>query len=194
MNTMKSILLPVFAVSLFIQPAIAADKFLLDPGHASVMFGVSHLGFSKTFGRFNKIEGAFTLDDKTPENSSVVVSIDPASLDTNHAKRDDHLRGADFFDVTKYPTMTYKSTSIKRTGDKTALVTGDLTLRGVTKPVPLEVTLINAGPNPMDKTKIVAGFSARGTLKRTDFGMGYAAPVLGDDVEIIIEVDAIKQP
>jgi len=194
MNTMKSILLPVFAAALFIQPAMAADKFLLDPGHASVMFGVSHLGFSKTFGRFNKIEGAFTLDDKTPENSSVVVSIDPASLDTNHAKRDDHLRGADFFDVTKFPTMTYKSTLVKRTGDKTALVTGDLTLRGVTKPVPLEVTLINTGPNPMDKTKIVAGFSARGTLKRTEFGMGYAAPVLGDDVEIIIEVDAIKQP
>jgi len=194
MDAMKSIVLPVFAVALFIQPAIAADKFLLDPGHASVMFGVSHLGFSKTFGRFNKIEGAFTLDDKTPENSSVVVSIDPASLDTNHAKRDEHLRGADFFDVMKYPTMTYKSTSVKRTSDKTALVTGDLTLRGVTKPVPLEVTLINTGPNPMDKTKIVAGFSARGTLKRTEFGMGYAAPVLGDDVEIIIEVDAIKQP
>ncbi len=194
MITAKAILLPVFAAALFIQPASAADKFLLDPGHASVMFGVSHLGFSKTFGRFNKIEGAFTLDADAPENSSVVVSIDPASLDTNHAKRDEHLRGADFFDVTKFPTLTYKSTSVKRTGDKTALVTGDLTLHGVTKPVPLEVTLVNTGPNPMDKTKIIAGFSARGTLKRTDFGMGYAAPVLGDDVEIIIEVDAIKQP
>ena len=194
MSIAKTVFLPVFMAALFLQPAMAADKFLLDPGHASVMFGVSHLGFSKTFGRFNKIEGAFTLDADAPENSSVVVSIDPASLDTNHAKRDEHLRGADFFDVTKFPTLTYKSTSVKRTGDKTALVTGELTLRGVTKPVPLEVTLVNTGPNPMDKTKTVAGFSARGTLKRTDFGMGYAAPVLGDDVEIIIEVDAIKQP
>lgn len=194
MRIVKAVLLPAVAAILFNQPAIAADKFLLDPAHASILFGVSHLGFSKTFGRFNSVEGAFTIDADAPENSSVVVSIVAASLDTNHLKRDEHLRGADFFDVTKYPTLTYKSTSVKRTGDKTALVTGDLTLHGVTKPVPLQVTLVNSGPNPMDKTKTVAGFSARGTLKRTDFGMGYAAPVLGDEVEIIIEVDAIKQP
>lgn len=174
--------------------ANAAEKFLLDSTHASVLFGVSHLGFSKTFGRFNTVEGAFTLDADTPEKSSVVVTIDAASLDTNHAKRDEHLRGAEFFDVAQFPNLTYKSTSVKRTGEKTATVTGDLTMHGVTKPVPLEVTLVNTGPNPMDNTKIVAGFSARGTLKRSDFGMAYATPVLGDDVEIIIEVDAIKQP
>lgn len=176
--------------------ANAADKFLLDPAHASVLFGVSHLGFSKTFGRFNKVEGAFTLDADAPEKSSVVVTMDAASLDTNHEKRDEHLRGKDFFDVAQFPALTYKSTSVKLTGEKTAIVTGDLTMHGVTKSVPLDVTLVNVGPNPMDptKTKIVAGFSARGTLKRSEFGMGYAAPVLGDDVEIIIEVDAIKQP
>jgi polyisoprenoid-binding protein YceI len=176
--------------------ANAADKFLLDPTHASVLFGVSHLGFSKTFGRFNKVEGAFTLDADAPEKSSVVVTMDAASLDTNHEKRDEHLRGKDFFDVAQFPALTYKSTSVKLTGEKTAIVTGDLTMHGVTKSVPLDVTLVNVGPNPMDpaKTKIVAGFSARGTLKRSEFGMGYAAPVLGDDVEIIIEVDAIKQP
>lgn len=176
------------------QSAGAAEKYQLDPAHASVLFGVSHLGFSKTFGRFNTIEGVFDLDPASPEKSSVEVTIDAASLDTNHAKRDEHLRGKDFFNVAEFPKLTYKSTSVKLTGEKTAVVTGDLTLHGVTKPVPLEVTLVNQGPNPMDKTRIVAGFSARGTLKRSDFGMGYAAPVLGDDVEIIIEVDAIKQP
>jgi len=186
----------IFALAALAQPAQAADKFLLDPTHASILFGVSHLGFSKTFGRFNTMEGAFTLDADAPEKSSVVVTIDAASLDTNHAKRDEHLRGGDFFDVTKYPTLIYKSTSVKQTGEKTAIVTGDLTMHGVTKPVPLDVTLVNAGPNPMDptKTKIVAGFSARGTLKRSEFGMAYGTPLLGDDVEIIIEVDAIKQP
>lgn len=176
------------------QPAGATEKYQLDPTHASVLFGVSHLGFSKTFGRFNTIEGVFELDQASPEKSTVQVTIDAASLDTNHAKRDEHLRGKDFFNVAEFPTLTYKSTSVKLTGEKTAVVTGDLTLHGVTKPVPLEVALVNQGPNPMDKTKTVAGFSARGTLKRSDFGMGYAAPVLGDEVEIIIEVDAIRQP
>ena len=186
----------VVAMAGLVPPANAADKFLLDSTHASVLFGVSHLGFSKTFGRFNTVEGAFTLDAEAPEKSSVVVTMDAASLDTNHEKRDEHLRGPEFFDVAKFPVLTYKSTSVKLTGEKTATVTGDLTMHGVTKSVPLDVTLVNVGPNPMDptKTKIVAGFSARGTLKRSEFGMGYAAPVLGDDVEIIIEVDAIKQP
>ncbi|MFZ5930187.1 MAG: YceI family protein [Pseudomonadota bacterium] len=186
----------IVAMAALALPANAADKFLLDPTHASVLFGVSHLGFSKTFGRFNKVEGAFTLDADAPEKSSVVVTMDAASLDTNHEKRDEHLRGKDFFDVAQFPVLTYKSTSVKLTGEKTAIVTGDLTMHGVTKSVPLDVTLVNVGPNPMDptKTKIVAGFSARGTLKRSEFGMGYAAPLLGDDVEIIIEVDAIKQP
>ncbi len=182
------------AVAGMALPANAAENFLLDPAHASVLFGVSHLGFSKTFGRFNTVEGAFTLDAEAPEKSSVVVTMDAASLDTNHEKRDEHLRGKDFFDVSQFPTLTYKSTSVKRTGDRTATVMGDLTMHGVTKSVPLEVTLVNTGPNPMDKTKTVAGFSARGTLKRSEFGMAYATPVLGDDVEIIIEVDAIKQP
>lgn len=196
MRTVTATIIAAGAVisSISIQPAKAAEKFILDPTHASVLFGVSHLGFSKTFGRFNTVEGVFSLDPEAPDKSSVEVTMDAASLDTNHAKRDEHLRGPDFFDVTKYPTLTYKSTSVKSTGPKTAIVTGDLTLHGVTKPVPLQVTLVNTGVHPMDKTKTVAGFSARGTLKRTDFGMGYAAPVLGDEVEIIIEVDAIKQP
>lgn len=189
-----------FAVAVMLagltNPANSAERFLLDPGHASVLFGVSHLGFSKTFGRFNKVEGAFVLDVDAPEKSSAVVTIDAASLDTNHEERDEHLRGPEFFDVAQFPTLIYKSTSVKQTGEKTAIVTGDLTMHGVTKSVPLDVTLVNVGPNPMDptKTKIVAGFSARGTLKRSEFGMAYGTPLLGDDVEIIIEVDAIKQP
>lgn len=178
----------------FAQTVQAAEKFLLDPTHASVLFGISHLGFSINYGRFNTVEGAFTLDKEAPEKSSVVVTIDAASLDTSHEKRDEHLRGPDFFDVTKYPTLVYKSTSVKLTGEKTAVVTGDLSLHGVTKPVPLNVTLLSTGPHPRDATKTVAGFSARGTLKRSDFGMAYGTPLVGDEVEIIISLEAIKQP
>lgn len=184
----------VAAMAIKVIPAQAADKYLLDPSHTTVMFGVSHLGFSKHLGRFNKVEGAFTLDAAAPEKSSVAVTIDAASIDTNDAKRDEHLRNKDFFDVATYPTLTYKSTAVKKTGENTATVTGDLTLHGVTKPVTLEVTLAKAGPHPVDNTKIMAGFSARGTLKRSDFGMTYGLPVLGDEVELIIETEAIKQP
>ena len=197
MNNLKAMILSAggaMAVAGLILPANAAEQFLVDPAHASVLFSVSHLGFSHTYGRFNTVEGAITLDAEVPEKSSVVVSIDAASLDTNHAKRDEHLRGKDFFDVTQFPTLKYKSTSVTVTGDKKATVIGDLTMHGVTKSVPLEVTLINSGPHPMDKTKTLAGISARGTLKRTEFGMGYAAPLLGDEVQLIIEVDAIRQP
>lgn len=175
-------------------PAGAADKFLLDPTHASVLFSISHLGFSKTYGRFNTVEGAFTLDADAPEKSSVVVTMDAASIDTNHKERDEHLRGKDFFDTAQYPNLTYKSTSVKRTGENSATVTGDLTMHGVTKPVPLEVTLNKTGPHPRDATKTVAGFSARGALKRSEFGMAYGVPMLGDEVELIIDVETVKQP
>jgi polyisoprenoid-binding protein YceI len=194
MNMKVTILATSVALAGVALPANAAEKFLLDKTHTSVLFGLSHLGFSKSFGRFNTIEGALTLDAEAPEKSSVVVTIDAASIDTNHKERDDHLRGKDFFDVAQFPTLSYKSTSVKLTGEKTATVTGDLTMHGVTRPVPLEVTLVKTGPHPRDATKTVAGFSARGTLKRTDFGMAYGAPVLGDEIELIIEAETIKQP
>ncbi len=182
------------AVAGLTLPAYAADKFLLDASHASVLFSLSHLGFSKTYGRFNSVEGAFTLDADAPEKSSVVVTLDAASIDTNHKERDEHLRGKDFFDTAQYPNLIYKSTSVTRTGENSATVTGDLTMHGVTKPVPLEVTLNKTGPHPRDATKTVAGFSARGALKRSDFGMTYGVPVLGDEVELIIDVETVKSP
>lgn len=194
MLNMARIIVTSAIMAAFAQPAQAAETFVLDPTHTSILFAVPHLGFSKVYGRFNTMEGTFTLDAEAPEKSSVVVTIDAASLDTNDKERDKHMRGEDFFDVARYPTLSYKSTEVKLEGDKAATVTGDLTMHGVTKPVPLKVTLVGTGPHPMDKAKTIAGFSARGTLKRSDFGMGYGVPVLGDDVELIIEVEAIRQP
>lgn len=184
----------VIAMAGIILPAQAADKYLLDPTHTSVLFSISHLGFSHSYGRFNTVEGALTLDAGAPEKSSVVIAIDAASIDTNNAKRDEHLRGKDFFDTAQFPSLVYKSTSVKQTSENTAAMTGDLTMHGVTKSVPLEVTLVKTGPHPRDASVTVAGFSARGMLKRSEFGMAYGAPVLGDEVELIIEVEAVKQP
>lgn len=184
----------VAALAASAAPAQAADHYLLDPTHTTVMFSVNHMGFSKVYGRFDKVEGAFTLDQAAPETSSVVVTIDAASIDTDQAKRDDHLRGKDFFEVATFPRLLFKSTAVKKTGDKTATMTGDLTLHGVTKPVSLSVTLTGTGPHPVDQTKTIAGFSARGVLKRSDFGMNYGAPVLGDEIELIIETESIRQP
>jgi len=181
------------ALAAITTPALAADHYLLDPNHTTVMFSVNHMGFSKVYGRFDKVEGAFTLDQAAPEKSSVVVTIDAASIDTNQAKRDDHLRSKDFFEAAAFPQLIFKSTSVKKTGEKTATMTGDLTLHGVTKPVSLSVTLTGAGPHPVDQTKTIAGFSARGTLKRSDFGMTYGVPVVGDEIELIIETESIRQ-
>lgn len=172
----------------------APEQFVFDDTHTDILFAVSHLGFSKTYGRFNRSEGLITLDASNPENSSVEVTIDASSIDSNLQKRDDHLRGGDFFNVATHPTITYKSTEISVTGENTAMVTGDLTMLGVTKPVTLDVTLNKAGPSPAAPDKTVAGFSATATLKRSDFGMTYGLPVLGDEVEMIFEIEAFKQP
>lgn len=178
-----------------INPASAAtETYVFDETHTDILFAVSHLGFSKTWGRFNSSNGTVMIDPDALESSTVEIVIDATSIDTNHEERDDHLRGKDFFDVETYPTISYKSTSVEQTGDKTATVTGDLTMHGVTRPVALDVTLNNVGPNPFDKEKTVAGFSASATILRSDFGMSFGVPVLGDEVQMVFEIDAIKQP
>lgn len=176
-------------------PASAeTETFVFDETHTDILFAVSHLGFSNTWGRFNSSEGTVMIDPDAPENATVEITIDAASIDTNHAKRDAHLRGEDFFDVETFPTISYQSTSVETTGENTAIVTGDLTLHGVTRPVALDVTLIKMGPSPAAPDKTIAGFSARTAIKRSDFGMSYGTPVLGDEVQLIFEIDAIKQP
>ena len=172
---------------------LLADPYVIDPGHTHVGFKVTHLGFSETYGTFNNVSGIYDLDKDNPEKSSVDVDIKTASIDTNHEKRDEHLRGPDFFNVEKFPDMTFKSTKVEQTGDKTAKVTGDLTLHGVTKPVTLDVTLLAAGPYPMDKSITVAGFNATTTIKRSDFGMTTYVPMISDEVEITISTEARKK-
>lgn len=174
--------------------ASAADVYRLDPGHTDIVFRVSHFGFSDTIGRFNEAEGTITMDDADIGSSSIELSIDAASIDTNHAERDAHLRSPDFFNVEEYPTITFESTAIEPTGDDTAEVTGDLTMHGVTRPVTFDVTLnkVAAHPVPSYDGVMTAGFSARGSLKRSDFGIDTFVPAVGDEVEIILEIEALR--
>ena len=177
------------ALPMTVQAAPVAYK--LDPAHTAVVFIVDHLGFSKAVGSFNTVAGELSFDKDAADKSSLSVTIDTASVDTNHAKRDEHLKSPDFFNVKEFPKMTFKSTKIEKTGDKTGKLHGDLTLLGVTKPVVLDVTFNKDGVSPASKLDTV-GFSARGTIKRSDFGMKYGVPNIGDDIQIIIESEAVK--
>lgn len=177
---------PVFAASA--EP----EKYTFDPAHTQVMFSVSHLGMSYSHGRFAKFDGYFTFDVKNPEASDIDVTVDATSIDMGSKEWEDHIRGTDFLNTEKFPTMTFKSNSVKSTGEKTGTVTGNLTLLGVTRPVTLDVTYNKSGRHPYMKN-FVAGFSISGKIKRSEFGMAKHIPDVGDEVNIMIEVEGIRQ-
>lgn len=166
-------------------------KFDEQGQHQFVMFKISHLGYSWLYGRFNDFSGEFKLDAENPQNSSVTATIQTASIDSNHAERDKHLRGDDFLDVKKFPTATFKSTSIEKTGEQTAKITGDFTLHGVTKPVTLDAKLIGHGDDPWGGYRM--GLEASTTLTLADFGITKNLGPASETVEIIISVEGIKQ-
>jgi polyisoprenoid-binding protein YceI len=168
----------------------APETYTIDSTHTFPSFEVSHLGFSTQRGRFNKTTGSIVLD-RAAKKASVDISIDANSISTGLEKLEAHLRAEDFFDVTKYPTITFKSTGAKFKGDKLAAVSGDLTLHGVTRPITLTVTSFFCGPNPVYK-KDACGADAVATLKRSDFGINYALPAVGDEVKLLIQVEAHK--
>jgi polyisoprenoid-binding protein YceI len=175
--------------------AVRADEFAIDNSHTSIIFGVSHLGYSITYGRFNKISGAFTLDAKGPEASTFQVAIDVASIDTNDAKRDEHLKGPDFFNSGEFPVISFKSTKVAPRKTETGIVldvTGDLTLHGVTKPVTLELQKLGEGPGP-GGNDFRTGFSGTAKLKRSDFGMTNMLGGVGDEVAVTISIEGIRK-
>lgn len=190
---MKSV---IAAAALLVASAGLAQAapvtYKLDPAHLSVHFIVNHLGYSNLIGRFNEVDGEIAFDRDALENSKLAVIVDTSSIDTNHAKRDDHLRSPDFLNAKEFPQMTFTAARIDKTGENTGKLVGDLTLLGVTKPVMLEVTFNKDAPNPMSKMDTL-GFSARGSFSRTDFGMKYGAPNIGDEVQLLIEAEAVKQ-
>lgn len=182
----------LFAVSALVlglaaAPAFAADTYTLDPNHTFVSFEYFHGGFSHMNGKFMNAVGTVTLDDANPAASSVEVTFAIAGVNTGVVKLDDHLKSPDFFDAANFPTATFKSTTVALTGADTADVTGDLTIHGVTKPVTLHVKLNKRAD---DKSK--SGFSATGSILRSDFGVGKFAPMVSDQIDLYIEAEAKK--
>ncbi len=188
---MKRSLLALLVTGSLPLAAHAADSYTIDPAHTYPHFSVSHLGFSTMQGRFDASSGKVTLD-AAAKKGTVEFSIEAASINTGHAKRDDHLRTPDFFNVAEFPTLTFKSTAMKFKGDKPKTVEGNLTMLGVTKPVKLEVNSFNCGTHPMDPKKFVCGADASTEIKRSDFGMKYGVPAVGDNIKLVFEIEAVR--
>ncbi len=176
-------------------PVQAAEHYVIDTEgmHAFITFRVQHLGFSWLEGRFNRFHGTFDYDEANPANNRVEVEIDVASLDSNHAERDKHLRSARFFDVKKYPRATFVSTAWVDHGDGTATLKGRFTLRGVTRDIELDVTRMGAGKDPWGGYR--RGFEATTTLKLSDYKMkeGHILGKVAENIRIWISLEGIRQ-
>lgn len=180
------------------QPnATSTSTWTVDPTHVEVGFAVRHLMISTVRGRFGRVAGTVTLDEKHPANSKVDIEVDIASIDTRQEQRDAHLRSADFFDAEKFPTMHFVGRKIE--GDITGdfAITGDLTIRGTTRPITLEVTAEGRGRDPWGNDR--AGFSAKGKFHRSEFGLTWnqmleaGGVAVGDEVKISIDLELILQ-
>jgi polyisoprenoid-binding protein YceI len=186
---MKKILL-LGALAILPTKALVAAEYTVDPSHTYVSFSVSHLGFSTMRGQFDRQTGSLEFDPAA-KKANVMIEIDASSIDTGHDKRDAHLRGPDFINTVEYPTITFKSTNTTWNGDKPATVTGDLTILGVSKPVTLTITAMKCGPNPFNK-KETCGFDATGSINRSDYGVTYGSPNIGETLDLQIEFEAVK--
>jgi len=180
----------IFAVFGFGGAAVAADSYTLDPGHTFPRFEINHFGFSTHHGQFNKTAGKLVLD-RVAKTGSIEITVDTASIGTGDPKLEEHLRSPEFFNVAKFPAMTFRSKTIAFNGDVPATAAGELTLLGVTRPLMLTISRVKCGPHPMLK-KEDCGAEVTGTLKRSDFGMKAYVPVVGDEVTLRIQVEAIK--
>lgn len=169
----------------------APETYAIDPNHSMPRFEYSHFGYSTQLSRFDKATGKITIDRAT-KTGSVDVVIDATTVDSGFPLFNTHLQDEDFFNTAKYPTITFKSTSVKFEGDKIASVDGDLTVKGVTKPVTLTLQSFFCMPHPMLK-KDACGATATTKIKRTDFNMGKYVPYVSDEVTLTIPVEAIKE-
>jgi polyisoprenoid-binding protein YceI len=163
---------------------VQAGTYEVDPNHTQVFWSVDHMGFSVLEGGFGSPKGTLTLDPKNPAAAKLSLTFPMTAITTTSAMFKEHLSSANWFDVAKYPEATFVSTSVAANGTN-AQVTGNLTIKGVTKPVTLQVRFYGAGANPMSKAATV-GFAATGTLKRSDFGVGGAVPIVDDEVKLTI--------
>jgi polyisoprenoid-binding protein YceI len=194
---MKKAVLALAALALPMAAEAAPESYAIDPTHSYAYFEVDHLGVSTQRGRFDRTSGKFTLD-RAAKTGSVELNIETASVSTGDNVKgsrphtlDDHLKNADFFNTAEFPRATFKSTGVKFAGDSPAEIAGTLTLLGVTKPVTLKVERWTCKDNPMSK-KPMCGGNASATIKRTDWGMKYGVPAIGDEVRLWISVEGYR--
>jgi len=189
---MKSTLVTAAFITLFSTVGFS-QTWNWDKAHSQLNFGITHLGVSEIDGSFGSVTAKITASKEDLTDAVVDLSAEVGSITTGNDQRNNHLKSPDFFDAAKYPTLTFKSTSFKKTGAKTYEVTGDLTLHGVTKPVVLTATLNGTTQNPQSK-KTIAGFKVTGTIKRTDFGIatGFPSAMLSDEVALNANAEFVK--
>jgi polyisoprenoid-binding protein YceI len=175
----------------FINPAAAAETYKLDPAHTSVVFRIKHLGVAYVYGRFNGPTGAFVFDESSPSKNSIQMQVDAQNVDTAVQKRDNHLKSPDFFNAGEHPLITFKSTSVKKSGKDSYEITGDLTLLGKTKPITVKALQTGTGKDPWGNYR--RGFETSFTISRSDFGMDFMMKVVADDVLLTVSVEGIRQ-
>lgn len=188
---MKKLMLLTLLTTLYAPVYAASETYVIDNTHTYPRFSYSHFGFSTQLSRFDKTSGSISID-REAKTATVNVTIATNSVDTGYPLFNDHIQGADFFDTAKYPTATFNSTKATFDGDKLSTIEGELTLKGITKPVTLTVTSFQCMPHPMLK-KDACGANATGTVKRSDFNMSKYTPHVGDEITLNISVEAVKE-
>lgn len=195
----QTLTLAALAAALLISPAaqaqvsrapvdVRAGAYVADPSHSKITWSVTHFGFSTYVGQFPGVMATLKLDPRALGATALEATIDTTKLGTLNAALDTHLKSADFLDVAKFPQATFKATSVKSTGERTAEIIGDLTLHGVTRPVTLQASFNQGGLNPIDK-KYSLGFQAKGVIKRSEFGVKSYVPNIGDEVTLEIDTE-----
>ena len=173
------------------QAKAAAGAFVVDPVHSTAVFRVGHLGIAAMWGNFNEPTGSFTIDLANPSASVIDISVSAEKVDTANEGRDRHLKSPDFFNAKQFPTLSFVSKSFEKTGEGTFSVSGELTMLGVTKPVSLVLTYLGEGET---RQGYKAGFEAKLTIKRSDFGMTFGLPLVADRVRLLIQVEGLREP
>ena len=170
--------------------ALAADTYSVDSVHSFIVFRIKHLGVGYAHGRINGPTGSFQFDPASPQSAMFEIQADAAGVDTNNDKRDKHIRSSDFFDVAKYPKISFKSTSVNKLQDGVYEITGNLIFRGVSKPITLKANHTGSAKDPWGKYR--TGFETRFTIKRSDFGMEFMMGGLGDDVNLTVSIEGVR--
>jgi len=189
----RRLMVSVFTVLMLAAGSLFAADYVVDSKgmHASINFRIKHLGYSWLTGRFNKFEGVFSFDENNVSATKIAIDIDPASVDTNHAERDKHLREGDFLEVKKYPTAKFVSTRVEASGEGEAMIHGDLTLHGVTKSITIKANVVGGGPDPWGGYR--QGFSGETKIALKDFGIDFDLGPASTDVEFDLQIEGVRQ-